>query len=147
MPVSVVSIPYSCPLNSPSNHHISIPILPPLHFLLLRLAPRLRSWPTTLDSPRLGPVDVMRRDPLLVVPFCCFRSGGYGRPIRHHGHLVSWIDLLGTAAGLLGAGGGGAGFGGEVGGDPDLIGRVDYAAEDGEDEKVEEDAAEIWLNI
>ncbi len=61
----------------------------------LWLGSAFRSWPTALYPLRVRAVDVMRRDPALVVSLC---ARSYRRSIRSQdGDLVSRIDFLRAA--------------------------------------------------
>lgn len=94
------------------------------------LGPTLRSS-TTLDSLSLRPVNVMRRNPALVVR----RSfGGYSWSIGSHDrNLIGWIDWLRLARRSLGAFTAFASTTllGEEGGDPGAVDEIACASEEG----------------
>ena len=80
------------------------------------------------------------RDPALII---CLGAARHRRAIRtNNTDLVSGINLLGAAGGLLGALAtfAAAALLGEEGGDPGAVDEVASAGESGEEEEIEEDS-------
>ena len=106
----------------------------------LWLPPTLRSRSPTLHPLRLRPIDVMRRDPTLIVGL---RTRRNSRTIRSQdAHLVRRINLLGAASGALStvAAFASTRFLREEGGDPGVVDEVACSGKDGQEEEVKEDA-------
>ncbi len=108
-------------------------------FLLRLLALALRSS-ATLDSLSLGPIDMMRGDPALVI---CrgFRSHRWSIS-SDYGDLISWINLLRLARGFLGAS---AAFAsttllGKQSTNPGAVDEITCASEGSAEEEIKEDA-------